>query len=366
MPTKSASIFARRGEVVRSVNFRRLSEPTLRALERALALVAPRAAEGAEAFGPKSESSRQARHARLSRTTALAVAACALGATEHDDLTEAFLAPDFGTLRPLSAQVHSKLAYLATRRKPSFEGLERSFARGRERLFAIAPELEGLSRNDVLSLQSALMLMLIGPIVYRGAFEAHWRSTWSQAQRAGILDNEHVRMQLAVMGTYVGRCGPHVEWLLESRSRRREMADVYCFVRRDDGDDLLELSANHVRGLELDPLDALYPPKPLSTVRLLLRYVRTCLRDPTHFTNEGQALMLLYWIADVAKHIGDLRRVATREELGKVTDELGATERVMTIEKARFWRIHDRLENGIVRRVLLDLWKTSFGASKAG
>jgi hypothetical protein len=333
----------------------RLSAHTVEVLDRALASVSTTSGL-AQRSGPTG--SRQARHARLARGTALAVAACGLLAAEHDEFASTFLSPDFATLRPLSARVHSKFVYLMAQRPPTRGALERLWSHGMRRLFEVAPSLSDAPRDETLSVHAALTLMFSGPLAYGPAFETSWRQAWQRAEREGLLDNQHLRMQLAVMGTHVGQPGPHLDWLLEARSRPHEMADIYCFVRKDDSEDLLELNAKHIRGGEIDPLDALYPPKPLSTVRLVLRYVRTCMRDTSHFSNGGQALMLLYWVADVARHIGELQRVSSPEETRSIMDELRATEHVMLIEKARFWSVHDGLEPGPLRERLVELWGT--------
>ncbi len=332
-----------------------LSDETLAALDRALYQIS--ATKGLKESGSAS-GSRQARHARIARARSLAVAACALLAADDDRIAAAFVSPDFATLRPLSAKVHSKFVYLASQHPPSTASLKRSWSRGFGRLCELATVRSG---EETLSMQSAFCLMFAAAIAGGQRFGELWKQTWSDASRRGLLDRRHVRMNLAVMGSFVGHCHAHVEWTTDTRTRSHEMADIYTFVRRDEADDLLEMTANLVRGRPVDPRDALYPPKPLSTIRFLLRYVRTCLRDPCHFSNEGHVLMVLTWVAEAARMLDELRPSSEADEFRSGLDELQRTERVMQIEKARFWRVYDGVRETRLRERLAGLWKLRIG-----
>ncbi len=335
----------------------RLSQRTLVALDRAL-----NRAVGSKGFRASGSGSRQARHARVARAMALAITACGIYAPDDDEMAAAFLSPELATLRPLSARVHGKFNYLVSRAPPTPAMLERSWTLGMDRLFELVPRLATLTRDEVLSVQAALCLMFIPAILQGSDWARHWKSAWSSARKRRLLDNPHIRMQLSIMGSYVGECGPHVAWLLDARSRNREMADAYCFVRDDVTTDLLEVNALNIRGEEVDPIRALYRPRPLSTVRRLLKYVRSCMREQMHFTNEGLVLMLLYYVRDVARHLDQLRAVCAPGEVGMVQTELQVVERVMVLEKARFWRAHDTLEDGPARTALVEFWNTRLRA----
>jgi hypothetical protein len=309
----------------------------------------------------RSTTTRQARHARMLRASYMGVAGSLLLAGSEDAYVDLLFHPEFARMRPQSAPVHNRLMHiLGTEGEISPAVLERIWDKVLPRWLDLARRARFLDRDRLLVIQSGLMALFLGPAILNEHFEHGWRHLWKEAKRRGILDNPHLRMQLAIMGSYAGRCGPHVDWLMDPRLRSFDVADTLCYVRRDRSPLLLDQTAASIRGDT--PSDArwnaLVESAPLSTWRRLADYVRACMRFKGHFSNEGLVLMVLCWVEDIAQRGLILREGdGSSSEVRQLLAELRRIESVEILEKSRFWKVIEGTPDGPVRQRLVGLWK---------
>jgi hypothetical protein len=169
-------------------------------------------------------------------------------------------------------------------------------------------------------------------------------------------------MQLALMGSWAGDDSEHSRWLLDPRSRDFELADIYCFVRRDISPHVFERCAQNIRGDHVEPSLCLMPARPVSTLTHAVSYALTCLRDRMHLRGAAQALMLLNWLEDVALRIEHLSAdPILADDIAATRRRLRRFERVQHMEKARFWKVHDSLPEGALKERLRALWCRTWG-----
>jgi hypothetical protein len=306
--------------------------------------------------------SRQGRHARLRRSRATAVAAClALGARD-EDLARFVFDPRFARLRPFSAHSHTRCLHLAaTRGYLDQSACESLWELGLPRFLERARRVGSLGDDDGLVINSALCTLFLGPVLHAAHFGAVWKDLWREAGRLGLLDNPYFRMQLAVIGTYAGQCGPQVDWLMQDGNGSLELADAFALVRLDRGPELLRQDAARLRG-DTKVAEALVAEgQDPAVLTRLAAYVRACMRDTHNFCNEGQALMLLHWTEGIAKQLRENRcQAALDAEVTRLFQGLERIERVQRIEKSRFFRIWDRMSAGPAKDHLSRLWHQSY------
>ena len=235
-------------------------------------------------------------------------------------------------------------------------------ARTTLRLRSQARRLTRLPAEEVLLVHSALCLLFAGPLLYGKSFHPEWSELWRRARRWRLLDNPHLRMQLALMGSYVGDCRAHVAWLMDERARSHEITDTLCFTRRDVSPSLRDATARHIRGGRLPLGAALFEAAPASSVRHLVDYVRTCMRSPHHLESEGLTLMLLTWVDETSNLLCRLgeRSLAFEEDIKSLALALRKLEHVQVMEKSRFWRLLDRTRAGPGRERLQALWRKAY------
>lgn len=317
-----------------------------------------RAERGDLSPGARAPRSRQARQAQLTRARSTAMAGALLLATEDDVVRELVLSRELVRLRPYSAETQLKAMSLT----PLLQGLTMTgclvlFEHAFARLLELGSRVRVLPQIEVLRIDSCLSCMYVGPIVFGPAFRGPWCDAYRTAQRDGLLENPHIRLLIAMMGSWVGESEPHIAWLLDHSLRDYDMAESYCFVRRDTGDDLFRTLAAVARGARLDPVQCLLPGRAAATVRGLIEYLLACLRDPSYLSSPGHLLMLLSGVEDAQRHVARMRREGTvvcDEE--HLFDALRRFERVQQLEKRSFWSLCDELPEGALKARLLELW----------
>jgi hypothetical protein len=161
------------------------------------------------------------------------------------------------------------------------------------------------------------------------------------------------------MGSFVGRCDAHVDWLMDEACRPFELADAYAFVRRDLSADLVAADARRMRG------ELTAPPDPrtaggLANLNHLAAYVRSSLRNAHHFYTEGHALMLLTWAEELARQYRTLRAGEPLDrDITALCTSLMQIECVQRLEKSRFYAIWERLPATPLREHMTRLWTAS-------
>ena len=300
----------------------------------------------------------------MQRVRALGVAGCLAMACEDAHLADVFLDRRLAVMRPLSAAVHGgvvRISGAGTAFAP--EGLERVWGRLLPHYFDLARRTAGLDRDGLLVLHSVHAALSAGVLLAPKLFAQHWRDLWRDAGRRGLLANPHVRMQLAILGSHVGQTGPHVDWLCDARVHAFDLADTLCFVRRDTSEEILDQTAASIRGEPVDSerwTSALANAPTASWLRLA-EYVRACTRFSGHISNEGQALMVLSWVEDIAQRRLILQQGdGSDEAVRQLCRALRRIESVQTLSKSRFHRVIKRLRAGPVRDRLVYLWYDSY------
>jgi hypothetical protein len=287
----------------------------------------------------------------------------------HDvEFTRLLGRPEFARLRPLTAPVHTRLFYLAGTRV----GRElRTVAAAERAVELLLPEFLTLGRragqasvDEALQLQSLYAGFAPGFLLHGRHFADHWDDIWKLARRRGLLDNLHIRMQLAILGSYVGRCGAHVDLLLDPKARAFDLIDTLFYVHAGSGEQELQAIARYVRGEHLLPEQVLPPERARATWRRLADFVRSYTRLPGHFSSEGSILMALSWVEEIARRAEKLRSSGPGEDRFAAESRqmllwLKKIDSVQAIEKGRFWRVVDSLPGGSVKQRLLQLWSSS-------
>jgi len=305
--------------------------------------------------------SRQARHVGLQRCRSTLVTGTLLLATKESSVIDFLLSSDFANWRPLCVDMQFKLPYIAERIGPvELNGCLRLFEQCFEFLMKSFEPLVAGSSADILRVNSALAGMYVGPILYGEAFRNVWQCAVAAMKRCGLFEHLYLRMQLAVMGAYAGDCEEHRRWLLEPENRNMEIADILLFVRKDVCVEIGAIQIELLRGRRVSLIDCLYPPRPMTTLKMLLDYVCSCMRSTEHLTNPTLALMVLTWLTAAPKLTNQL--LATRdysEEHVGFLERLKKVNRVQVMEKRRFWTMVDELEEGLLRSQLKHLWQSS-------
>jgi hypothetical protein len=304
--------------------------------------------------------SRQARHARYLRASYLATASALLLGGDEPELGDLAFEPDFARLRPSSASVHTRLVYLSDNfGAPSERSMGRYWDRALPRFLALCERIPTLDADGLLCFHGAVTGLLLGPVLRGRAFEPAWRELWKISQRRGILSNPYVRVWLAMMGSYVGHPGPHVEMLMDPRMRTLDLLDALYYARRDRSASLLDATTRMIRGevVHPDTTSELLAEMPRSAWLRLGDYVRACTRMRSHFNNEGLILMLLSWVEAIARTGLILaRQDGTTRDVTALVGSLKRIESVQAIESSRFWRVVGRTADGPVKGALVSMW----------
>lgn len=302
--------------------------------------------------------SRQASHNRLTRIRSTAVMATVALSGEEKRFADAILSPDFAFLRPLSAEVHTKMAYFSylfnLKDTSKYISLcDRAFV-----LFnTLTKELHKSDLRKTLQMQCIFHAVFYVFVPFGQSTTELWQVLFHYAKRSGALNNPYIRMWISLVGSYIGDCHAHLEWLLDEDNLPIEIGDVYCMVRKDTNDHLFKTQARLVRGEIFDSSECLYPKKPISTLCHLADYVLFCIRTPIHFYNESLILMVLIWIQHLREQIEILKhKNISKEEIGSLRNRLQKIERVQVMEKKRFFDVFDKLPSGPVKKKMEELW----------
>lgn len=303
--------------------------------------------------------SRQARHARIARARRIGIIGSAISAAGCAEFETFVQSEAYGTLRPLAAEYQSTFWHLLEEfPEVCAQSVGRLWELGVKRLFYLAQRTSQASRAELLSMQGALTLLYAGPLAQGIAFRDRWLDLWSEVKRKGYLQNRYLRMQLAIMGTYVGECGSHVDWMLDKDLRNFDLADTFLFVRRDGCDKILDQTAMLIRGDSLVATNCLSPARPMSTLRHLGNYIKMCMRSTNHFANEGQVLMLLGYVEYLWMRSNGLPQ--DQEFIGDTKGLFAVLQQIECIElleKSRFWSVFERTQGTPVRDELMRLWQ---------
>jgi hypothetical protein len=156
--------------------------------------------------------SRQGRHARLTRNRATAVLGAFALAPREKQYASLIFSPDLARLRPYTAVHHLKLLHLASTKGAFAQGdCEALWELGVPRLMQIARRGTGATDDDLLVIGNILCTLFAGAVLHPSAFADEWRTLWRQAGRRGLLRSRFFHLQLAMVGTFTGHCGPHVD-----------------------------------------------------------------------------------------------------------------------------------------------------------
>jgi len=307
---------------------------------------------------------RQAMHARLQRMHTTITAGAVILATRESTFADFVLSKDFALLRPMSAGTHLKVRHLLKQLPFDPEGASKLFQRCFSELRALAESFAQLSYEEALRVNGLIVGMMVAPLLLGPACLDQWLAAMAVARQSGLLENAYIQMQLLLIGSFVGDWREHSGWLLDSRMRAVEMADIYLFVRRDFLPEIFELQVRQVRGEVLPARECLYTPRPCSTLNLLLDYACGCMRDTGHLDSPGLALMLLHWLKDLRQDLEALppSLVSPADRRG-ISDRLAKFERIQVMEKRRFWRMVDELAPSALQAELIELWSASADSS---
>jgi hypothetical protein len=313
-----------------------------------------------------SETSRQARHARLVRNRTTAVMGAMALAARETEFARLMLGPEIARLRPYSAAHHMKVIHLAET-TPAFSrrDCEALWELGAGHLLRLGRRGGATDGGSQMVVGNILCTLFVGPGLHGAAFADEWRSLWKAAKRAGLLQSRFYHLQLSMMGSFVGDCGHHVDWLMNPRNWSFEMADILGFVRRGIGNQALSGDIDRIndRQNEATSLSQLADSTVLGQ---LATYVRGVMRDSHHFSNEGQALMVLIWIESLARHLQANGSHDLDEDMTRLFVGLEKIERVQQLEKSRFFRLWEPLSGGPVKDRLIRLWSRSYTTSEGG
>ncbi len=307
---------------------------------------------------PDGPGSRQGRHARSGRALTSALAALTVLGLEDEAFEHVFSHPGFARLHPNSADVHVRIGELLMERSSSFAlRLPAVWANQTARFLDRARDHASLDREQLVVLQTVMAPLFCCVIGAGPALAEPWRALWDEAVQAGITRNANLRIHLGVLGSFAGQPAQHVATMLDERLHAHALCAGICLVRHDRTDDLLDCIAACTRGDKVEPRRCLHPTRPTSTLVRLAEYIRSCMRNPRHFYNEGLVMNLLLWTEQlrgmVAKHASEWPDHAER-----LAAEIERIEQVQILEKARFWAAHDGLPDGPARRRLAELWST--------
>lgn len=302
--------------------------------------------------------SRQAQHARLERMRSTVTAGTLILAAHDEQFADFLLSHDFALLRPLCAATHLKFPHLLQHLAPLEErGCRRLFERSFAWLMSL-PEVRQLDDERLLSIPGAVAGMFVGPLLFAGAFREQWAAAFTRATQAGLTANPYLRMQLSIMGSYVGDWRAHVEWLLDPGGRELEIGDMYLFVRRDFQPETLSIQLRHLRGIAVPPWECLSSRRPCSTLNLVVDYICGCLRDTAHLENPALTMMLLNGIDGVRREVLQPRpELSSDRERSGVIARLAKLERIQVMEKRRFWSMLEGLSCEDTRARLVELWQ---------
>jgi hypothetical protein len=214
--------------------------------------------------------------------------------------------------------------------------------------------------EEVGAFNCAVTSMLADTVLFGRQCLHMWTDTWRLAKRRGLFDNQFIRMQLARMASYVGACGPAMDFFMDPRSMAVEMSNVYAFVRRDTSRDLLNRTVEITQGENLSAERSLFDRNPYSTVGNLISYVRTTMTNPNTFWNESSVLMALNWVADTTQRIAAWRQAGMPQRaFKKLLRELQKLEQVQIKEKNRFWDVVEGMPPGKARERVISLWSVA-------
>jgi hypothetical protein len=284
---------------------------------------------------------RQALHARLQRMQSTIAGGAILLASNSSDFTDFVLSRDFALLRPMSAATHMKVRYLSQALpEVNRDGCRRMFDRCFAALTRLCRRLDQIDDGEVLCVHGALAGMFMGPFLFGSEFLEQWTHAHERARTLGLLEHPYVRMQLTLMGSFVGHWQEHCEWLQKPENRDLDIGDMYLFVRRDCLPVLTQLQVSHIRGHVVPSQSCLYSRRPWSTLSLLLDYVAGRLREPGQMESPGLMLMALGWLQLVHQHMATLSDDPACDGNRRSLDSrLSKIERIQVMEKRRFWQM---------------------------
>lgn len=312
---------------------------------------------------PRSGTSRQARHARLSRARSTAAASAVWAAAIDDEVRDFVLSEEFVKLRPFTASVQPKYVQVLAALMPLLDVARcRSlFETAAGVLLDTVRHASTLSRDAVLRFNSALCLMYPGPVVHPAEFAGPWRDVWRTADAGGLLTNGELRARLALLGAWTGNDGPLLDAVFDTSLRPTALAGGYCYVRSDLRPDVFDRNAEIIRGTPIDPASCLLPGRPEATLRQVVDWARMSLREQNYLRTPGQALFLLSAIAQVCEHAAELSQRSVVSLDGRdFAHDLRSFEHVQVMEKRRFWQLSDRLGDSAAKERLLSLWHKGY------
>jgi hypothetical protein len=297
--------------------------------------------------------SRQARHARTQRAMVTAAAALTVLGMEEDDCAWVFGSPDFARLRGNSADVHVRIGEFLGSRADRLGGrLERVWAHQSQALLQHCTDGAALDRTGLLVMQGLLAPLFACAVMAGPALGAAWRTLWAGIE-VHASSNPSLYLHVAMIGAFAGEPRILAEALLQERMQPYALCAGLCLVRHERTDDVLDVVAEMMSGRPLDPRRCLSSIRPVSTLWRLSEYVRSCMRNPRHFYNDGLALNVLQWHHDACSLASSL---VESHERARLQTELGRFEQVQLLEKKRFWDVHDAAATEMVQRKLSALW----------
>jgi hypothetical protein len=304
--------------------------------------------------------SRQATFARLERVTAFATAIAAIGAATDDSLREWVFSPAFGRIHPYSASTYTRFEFVNQKAAamPPFDVWEPIWNQAGHQLLEVLSTPDRMSEDGAMLVQGALACLSAGVLAYGGTVSAPWQALWDDAESQGILKaSPYARMHLAMLGAFVGCSEPHIQWLESGGHRALEVADVCCFVRSDVSADLRKAQQRCAAGQVRSFRDVLHPDRPICNLVSVVKYARTCMRNPLNFNTPSLVLMPLIWVREVEQLVRELREQgASAEDLMQLEEAFTKFERVQQIEKARFWAMRDAQDSPVRGRLFEAIW----------
>ena len=135
------------------------------------------------------------------------------------------------------------------------------------------------------------------------------------------------------------------------------------FVRGDLSEDLIDCTARAIRGEYLDPLRCLYSSNDVSTLAHLAAYVRFCMTDPQHFSNESQVVMVLGWVHELCRFLSPYERDSLIRASGPLLNGIRKIRSVQVRRSGRYRRVVDSLIHGPVRDSIESWWVESLSSN---
>ncbi len=307
-----------------------------------------------------SSTSRQSRFMRITRMTNLAMAGAVLQAPKELSIRKWVLSSEFGRLHPYSMNSYSRFTYLLSQLDiPSPKECHLMWSAAEEVLLNCSMKKgDQITEDDAMCINAAIAVMFLCLILCENEIVGLWEGLFQKVKNSGYFDaNPFLRMQISLMGSFVDHSEEHVRWLMEPEHLALEVADAYCFVRHDLSEQLYAVYTRCVRSEIQSASEALYPPRPASTLIHLVDYCRTCMRNPGHFHRPGTILMLLVWIDEIVREFRRLEMEGIPDsDAAGLRTALRKFERIQVMEKRKFWQVIDGMPRDDVQKRLIQLW----------